>query len=175
MVQMFVERMDGQGDAQMRQGVLRQLLEGALKEGLRDPQKKDDISVHIRFVSSAEMRMWYEKGYGTRTVTDVLSFPASDAWKEGRSLKEFHEAPSDLEMDIGSLIVCVEKAQEQAREQGHALQTELAWLVVHGTLHLIGYDHQDVSQELRMRSIEQLVLQRVLGVERHWVSQHVDG
>ena len=74
--------------------------------------------------------------------------------------------PLDLSDDgesvfIGSIAVCVERAEEQAIEYGHSLEKEMTYLLIHGLLHLMGYDHIDENDKKEMRSIEKAVLLRL--------------
>ena len=73
-------------------------------------------------------------------VTDVLTFPA---W-EGDAIL----CPPDGY--LGDIAICFERAQEQAEEYGHSLERELAFLAVHGALHLLGYDHMEPDDERKM-------------------------
>jgi probable rRNA maturation factor len=70
-------------------------------------------------------------------VTDVLTFPA---W-EGDAIL----CPPDGY--LGDIAICYERAAEQAQEYGHSLERELAFLAVHGALHLLGYDHMKPEDE----------------------------
>jgi probable rRNA maturation factor len=89
--------------------------------------------------------------------TDVLSF----AMQEGEdSFPEIDELPM-----LGDIIVSVEKAQEQAVAYGHAVKREMAFLLVHGFLHLIGYDHQDEEAEREMFGLQEEILVQ-LGLPR---------
>ncbi len=72
--------------------------------------------------------------------TDVLTFPA---W-EGEALL----APPDGY--LGDVAICLSRAGEQAESYGHTLKRELAFLAVHGALHLLGYDHQNEPDEAVM-------------------------
>lgn len=81
-------------------------------------------------------------------VTDVLTFPA---W-EGEAIL----APPDGY--LGDIAICVERAAEQADSYGHALDRELAFLAVHGALHLMGYDHIQADEEARMRGMQREIL-----------------
>lgn len=81
------------------------------------------------------------------SVTDVLSFPMLNM-KCGAFLEE----PGALDMDdgrlfLGDIVISVPKAIEQAGEYGHSFERELAFLAVHGLLHLLGYDHIEKSDE----------------------------
>ena len=87
-------------------------------------------------------------------VTDVLTFPA---W-EGEDL---------LGGDgyLGDIMICYARASEQAEEYGHSLLRELAFLTVHGVLHLLGYDHMTENEERVMREKQTIILERMgLGI-----------
>lgn len=84
-------------------------------------------------------------------VTDVLTFPA---W-EGEAIF----APSDGY--LGDIMICMERAKEQAEEFGHSLERELAFLAVHGTLHILGYDHMEPEEEALMRQRQREILERI--------------
>jgi probable rRNA maturation factor len=84
---------------------------------------------------------------GKDRPTDVLSFPQ----------REGEEADPDDPL-LGDIVVSVERAQAQADERGHALETELRLLLVHGILHLLGYDHEDDAEAEAMEAEERRVL-----------------
>lgn len=84
-------------------------------------------------------------------VTDVLTFPA---W-EGEAIF----APADGY--LGDIMICMERAKEQAEEYGHSLERELAFLAVHGTLHILGYDHMEPEEEALMRKRQREILERM--------------
>ena len=81
-------------------------------------------------------------------VTDVLTFPA---W-EGDAIL----CPPDGY--LGDIAICYERAEEQALEFGHSLERELAFLAVHGSMHLIGYDHMTTEDEQTMMKKQEEVL-----------------
>ncbi len=87
-------------------------------------------------------------------VTDVLTFPA---W-EG-------EDPLSADGYLGDIMICYERAKEQAKEYGHSLTRELSFLAVHGVLHLLGYDHMTEADERIMREKQTAVLESI-GVTR---------
>ncbi len=87
-------------------------------------------------------------------VTDVLTFPA---W-EG-------EDPLSADGYLGDIMICYERAKEQAEEYGHSLLRELSFLAVHGVLHLLGYDHMTEADERVMREKQTDILDRI-GVTR---------
>ena len=81
--------------------------------------------------------------------TDVLSF----ALNEGDD--EFGEEESHL---LGDLIISLERTAEQAEEYGHPFERELAYLTVHGCLHILGYDHMTDEDKMEMRTEEEFIL-----------------
>ncbi len=88
---------------------------------------------------------------GVDAATDVLSFPMQDA--EGPRLPE--EPPY-----LGDVVIAFPVAAAQARHYGHSVQEELRLLVVHGTLHLLGYDHATPEEEAEMWQKQEAVLGR---------------
>lgn len=91
---------------------------------------------------------------GVDRPTDVLSFPSA----EGVSV------PADGDF-LGDIAISLERAKEQAAEYGHTLKRELSFLAVHGTLHLLGYDHMDDAARGEMFSIQEKILNK-MGIER---------
>ena len=97
-------------------------------------------------------------------VTDVLSFPSLDGVRyKDITVKDF---PLDVvgrekSVFIGSIIICKERAIEQAVEFGHSLERELCYLFCHGLLHLFGYDHETESDDIEMRSLANEVLKEI--------------
>lgn len=89
--------------------------------------------------------------------TDVLSF----AMRESLSDEEQGEFEFQEEEPLGDIIVSLERAKEQAQEYGHSFHREVGYLVVHGMLHLLGYDHQDEEETKVMRHKEEEILKTI--------------
>lgn len=87
-------------------------------------------------------------------VTDVLTFPA---WEGEISLS--------ADGYLGDIMICYERAAEQAKAYGHSLARELSFLAVHGCLHLLGYDHMTEPDERVMREKQTAILNSI-GVTR---------
>lgn len=87
-------------------------------------------------------------------VTDVLTFPA---WEGEISLS--------ADGYLGDIMICYERAKEQAVSYGHSLERELSFLAVHGVLHLLGYDHMTEADEHMMREKQTAILDSI-GVTR---------
>jgi len=95
---------------------------------------------------------------GKDTPTDVLSFPTA-AYTPGA----FEPREADIDPDtgclhLGDIVVSGERAAAQAEEYGHDTSREIAYLMVHATLHLLGYDHEDPEVQQQMRLREEHVL-----------------
>ncbi len=84
-------------------------------------------------------------------ATDVLSFPA---W-EGESLMQIPDAY------LGDIAISADTAKRQAEEYGHSFSRELSFLTVHGTLHLLGYDHIDEEEKKIMFAIQDEILEQI--------------
>lgn len=100
-------------------------------------------------------------------ATDVLSFPLNDFYRSvpGEDMTELMD-PIICEVPLGDMIISVERAREQAKEYGHGMARECAYLTVHSMLHLLGYDHVDEGEEkAAMREKEEEILY-VLGLSR---------
>ena len=100
--------------------------------------------------------------------TDVLSFPMFDL-TPGEAPTEEDEAlldPATGRLPLGDMVISMERVEAQAEEFGHSKRRELAYLVVHSVLHLLGYDHLDEGEEkARMRAREEAVMEE-LGISR---------
>lgn len=102
---------------------------------------RSDCSATITFIRDRAMRQLNRDYRNTDQPTDVLAFA-------------YHERMSDNEPDhnpdfLGDVIISVETAARYAAEQDITLQTEIDWLVIHGLLHLAGYDHETDLGEMR--------------------------
>jgi probable rRNA maturation factor len=126
-----------------------------------------DISIELLFVSDTEIKQLNNDTRGVDKVTDVLSYPTLDGIC-GKPLykKDF---PYDLDEEnrllIGSVVVCRERAKEQAEEYGHSYKRELHYLFVHGIMHCLGYDHIEEQDKMLMRQAEEKVLS-AMGITR---------
>ena len=91
-------------------------------------------------------------------ATDVLSFPMFEKEDLDKKIKNKDFLHEDI---LGDIIISVEKVREQAEEYGHSFERELAYMVVHGFYHLLGYDHMIDSDKKEMRKKEDEVLNKL--------------
>lgn len=125
------------------------------------------LAIEFIFVDSEEIRRLNRETRDTDKVTDVLSFPTMDGIK-GEAIKAA-EHPFEIDEEgnllIGSVAVCCERAKEQAAEYGHSYERELHYLLVHGIMHCLGYDHMNDEDKTEMRAQEEYILGK-LGITR---------
>jgi len=125
------------------------------------------LCVEVIFVDGKEIRRLNREMRDTDKVTDVLSFPSIDGVK-GQVIRgaDFpYEIDEEGNLVIGSIAICCERAKEQAEEYGHSYRRELHYLLVHGIMHCLGYDHMTDGDKAEMREKEEYVLSK-LGITR---------
>ncbi len=109
----------------------------------------------VAFVGNDRMRRLNARYRGIDRATDVLSFPLSDGAPPAGQTSSF---PCPL--PLGDIIICVPTASAQAREYGATFREELLRLLVHGLLHLAGYDHEiNAYRKKKMREKEKELLE----------------
>jgi probable rRNA maturation factor len=98
-------------------------------------------------------------------VTDVLSFPMFELQPGQGLTHDIFLLPPDATLHLGDVLISVDRFESQADEAGHSRQRELAFLTVHGVLHILGYDHETDEERRNMRRREEEVLSE-LGLRR---------
>lgn len=130
------------------------------KYGLQGVDTDVPLAVELVFTDEAGIRKLNAETRGKDAVTDVLSFPNLDGILQKPIRKE--DFPYDTDEDgnlfLGSIVICRERAAQQAEEYGHSLRRELYYLAVHGLCHLLGYDHETDEEKAQMRAREESVL-----------------
>ena len=125
------------------------------------------LAIELTFVDGEEIRRLNRETRNIDKVTDVLSYPALDEIKGQAIVGENYPFDVDEEGNllIGSIAVCCDRAKEQAEEFGHSYERELHYLLVHGIMHCLGYDHITDEDRAEMREKEELILGK-LGIKR---------
>lgn len=116
----------------------------------------DRSEISVTFVDMEEIHQLNLDYRGVDSPTDVLSFPQFD---------DLNDLPEDGEIALGDVVICKQKAEEQAEEFGHSFEREIMYLFVHSVLHLLGYDHMDEDEKKIMRRREEEVMAE-LGITR---------
>ncbi|MGO4788102.1 rRNA maturation RNase YbeY [Paenibacillus sp. 2KB_20] len=123
-----------------------------------------DGEVDLTFVDDEQIHELNREYRGIDRPTDVLSFAMNEITNDELEIIYEIEEGEDLESVpdvLGDIIISVPRAKLQSEEYGHSLERELAFLFVHGFLHLLGYDHQDEASEAEMMGKQEAVLAEV--------------
>ena len=125
------------------------------------------LCVEVAFVDGEEIQRLNREMRNIDKVTDVLSFPTLDGIKGQAIYGDDYPYEIDEEgnLVIGSIAICCERAKEQAEEYGHSYKRELHYLLVHGIMHCLGYDHLTEEEKAEMREKEEFILSK-LGITR---------
>lgn len=159
---------------QIDEKFLEKIAEGAFKAMTREKpgsdllKKKTEISLAL--VGEGRIRKLNKMYRGRNRVTDVLSFvnqsiipylaKAFPRLKDSQPAK-FVEAPNGVKR-LGEIVICYPRAKKQARRAGHSLKHELTILLIHGILHLLGYDHEKTEKEAEaMQEMETKILKYI--------------
>ncbi len=111
-----------------------------------------NAEVDITIVSNDEIRRINNEQRNIDAVTDVLSFPLGENGV-------YDKNPATGSFMLGDIVICAQRAAEQAEQFGHALQREVGYLTTHSMLHLLGYDHVNGGLEaVHMREKEETVM-----------------
>ena len=130
---------------------LRMLIRRCCNAVLQMENFDGSAEISVTFVDNEEIRKLNAQYRNKDTATDVLSFPMGE------------NGVYDVNMEtgakiLGDVVLSMEKAIEQANAYGHSLQREVAYLTAHSVLHLLGYDHIESMDRVRMREKEELIM-----------------
>lgn len=118
-------------------------------------EKMDDFKLYISvtLTNPENIRKLNKEYRDIDKETDVLSFPMFEK-KEIQALKNLQ-----YEEALGDIVISIERVKEQAIEYGHSFERELSYMLVHGFYHLMGEDHIEESDKIKMRAKEETVLE----------------
>ena len=117
-----------------------------------------NYELSLRLTGDSEIQTLNSKYRYQNQPTDVLAFASLEV-----DFPQPKIVDSDLQLYLGDIVISIETAFRQAKKQGHPLTTELAWLAVHGFLHLLGWDHPDEESWQKMVK-QQLFLLHAVGI-----------
>ena len=136
----------------------------AAAEGITLP-----VYAHVKITDDGEIQAVNREYRNIDRATDVLSFPAvpcrPDKTLGQRQKRLLQERDETGRCFLGDIVISLPRAQDQAREYGHSLERELAYLTAHALFHLMGYDHIEPQDKERMRAMEEKALGQA-GVNR---------
>jgi probable rRNA maturation factor len=143
-------RYETEADAGLIERAVRAVLDA---EGVAEPAE-----VSVLVTDDAQLHELNRDYRGVDATTDVLSFGAEDEEGDGPAFVR----PPDAPRYLGDIALSYERVVAQAAEYGHSRERELAFLVVHGMLHLLGYDHErGAEDEAAMRARQDVVMERL--------------
>ncbi len=115
---------------------------------------QSDVEVTLRLTDDQEMRELNDRYRGIDQTTDVLSF------------YEGFTNPETGRLYLGDIIISVDKVQKQAPENHHTIQEESAFLAIHGTLHLLGFDHDEPERQAEMWDLQDKIFTDLLLIHK---------
>lgn len=128
--------------------------------------QSENLKAELIFYKANDMQKLNLSTRKVDKVTDVLSFPSLSGIL-GKVLKkeDYKDEVDGRYLFIGSIVLCEERVKEQAKELEHSVDEERTYLIVHGLMHLFGYDHEKEEDKVKMREMEKKAL-RLLGIKQ---------
>ena len=111
----------------------------------------ENKQINIKYASEEEIQFLNEKFYKKKGITNVLAFT--------NHLK-FPDEEANL---IGEIAICIKQIEREARVYKKAIETRLKHMIVHGVLHLLGFDHKEKKDQLEMEKLESDIISSCLG------------
>lgn len=127
---------------------LEKLLQAVLTRGAELQHVPEDAEISVLICDADEIHELNKTYRSVDAPTDVLSF----------ALNEGEDNDVEEEKMLGDIVINLDRAVEQAKEYGHSREREMAYLAVHGFLHILGYDHYEEEEKKEMRKAEEAIL-----------------
>lgn len=118
---------------------------------LRSVGRTEEVGIGVGLVGDAEMRKLNRKYRRKDKTTDVLSFSSGSGWPRS----------GDEPLQLGDIIISVPQARRQSKEGERSLRSEMAALLVHGCLHLLGHDHEKPPDAQKMLPLQEKILKKL--------------
>lgn len=140
-------------------------VEEIIKYALNKEEVEVPTEVSVIFIDNEKIREINKEQRNFDKVTDVLSFPMLD-YPKGEVYKDVYKDYkfTDVDLDegklvLGDIVLSLERATEQSDEYNHSFEREVCYLTVHSILHLLGYDHMEDDDKIKMRRREEEILE----------------
>lgn len=134
---------------------LENLVYKAVRGALEFEKVDFDCEVSVTFIDNEGIRSLNNEYRNKDSATDVLSFPMY-------AFTEDDMPDTDFSVELGDIVLSLERAAEQAEEFGHSYEREVAFLTVHSVLHLLGYDHElSEEDDLDMRERQRKIMEKI--------------
>jgi|GEM_PF-531977 len=144
-------------EALMRQGARATFFLAPSLHTLPDKQDKSTFVIDISVVDDDEIKELNHQYRGINKPTDVLAFAQLEEHPGAKSTF----ATVDEKVLLGDIVISLPTAQQQALAAGHPLSEEMAFLTVHATLHLLGYDHMNAGDKKAMWEQQNAIMERI--------------
>lgn len=131
------------------------LLQRILQFAAKQEGISREAEISVNFVNNKEIQALNRNYRQQNNPTDVISFALQDSVEGEINIID----EEDIPLALGDIVISVEKAEEQAETYGHSFERELAFLTIHGFLHLLGYDHKDKESEAVMLRKQKTILE----------------
>lgn len=130
------------------------VMEAAFKE---EKLENSNTYINIILTNPENIRKTNKKYRNIDRETDVLSFPMF----EKEEIEVLKEQKNPMIEVLGDIMISIERVDMQAKEYGHSFERELAYMLVHGFYHLMGYDHIEENDKIQMREKEEGILKKL--------------
>ena len=134
-----------------------ELIKNVLQFAAKKLALKDNTEMSGTMTTNPAIKKLNKQYRGVDRATDVLSFAAEENGDETPIIMD-PEMAAEFPANLGDLFVSIDKVEEQAKFLGHSVDRELGFLVVHGFLHLNGYDHEQPADEKKMFGLQREIL-----------------
>jgi len=134
-----------------------QLIRNLIAAAGQELKLREDTEVSVTLMNNDEIQKINEQYRGVDRPTDVISFAMHDDDADDVIVMD-PEMAAEMPLNLGDIMISVDKVDEQARFLQHSRERELGYLVVHGFLHLNGYDHLQPADEQEMFGLQRKIL-----------------
>lgn len=133
------------------ESIINKVVEKCFKE---EKLQNKNLYINIILTNPKNIKETNKKYRNIDKETDVLSFPMFEK-------DEIQNIEGNIPDVLGDIVISIERVKEQAKEYEHSFERELAYMVVHGFYHLMGYDHMVEEEKIQMRQKEENVLEKL--------------
>lgn len=123
----------------------------------------NEISVSIQSATEDEIKNINKEYRNIDKITDVLSFPIFEKEELDEIINQNVESKKIQELELGDIIICLDVVKKQAIEYNTGIKREMLYMITHGMCHLLGFDHIEDEEKIKMRNLEEKILNK-LGV-----------
>ena len=131
------------------------LINSVMIEAFKEEKlENSNVYINIILTNPKKIKETNKKFRNIDKETDVLSFPMF----EKEEIEDLKKQKNPIPEVLGDIMISLERVEKQAKEYGHSFERELAYMLVHGFYHLMGYDHIEEKDKTKMREKEEKIL-----------------